>query len=132
IVLVQIIFCLKEKNEKKINTHRWFFGAFSRILLPNVCVLLDIGMRPGPSSIYHLLKGFDINSNVGDACGEIVAFQGKYAQTLLNPLCSLFLSRRSFLFKLFFFPCTSGCVYKMSHILDKPSCVDGNPIIAIV
>ncbi|KAH9031118.1 chitin synthase [Lactarius pseudohatsudake] len=27
-VLVQIIFCLKEKNEKKINSHRWLFNAF--------------------------------------------------------------------------------------------------------
>ncbi|KAH9073618.1 chitin synthase-domain-containing protein [Lactarius deliciosus] len=46
IVFVQVIFCLKEKNEM-INSHRWFFNAFGRILQPNVCVLLDIGMtRP--------------------------------------------------------------------------------------
>jgi chitin synthase len=83
---VQIIFCLKEKNQKKINSHRWFFNAFGPILQPNVCVLLDVGTRPGPSSIYHLWKAFDINSNVGGACGEIVAFKGKYGETLLNPL----------------------------------------------
>ncbi|KAH9160206.1 chitin synthase-domain-containing protein [Lactarius sanguifluus] len=64
IVFVQVIFCLKEKNEM-INSHRWFFNAFGRILQPN---------------------GFDRNSNVGDTCGEIVAFKGKYGQTLLNPL----------------------------------------------
>jgi chitin synthase len=86
IVPVQIIFCLKEKNQKKINSHRWFFNAFGPILQPNVCVLLDVGTRPGPSSIYHLWKAFDINSNVGGACGEIVAFKGKYGETLLNPL----------------------------------------------
>jgi chitin synthase len=49
-------------------------------------VLLDVGTRPGPSSIYHLWKAFDINSNVGGACGEIVAFKGKYGETLFNPL----------------------------------------------
>ncbi|KAF8259401.1 chitin synthase-domain-containing protein [Lactarius quietus] len=86
IVPVQIIFCLKEKNQKKINSHRWFFNAFGPILQPNVCVLLDVGTRPGPSSIYHLWKAFDINSNVGGACGEIVAFKGKYGETLFNPL----------------------------------------------
>jgi len=41
---------------------------------------------PGPTSIYHLWKAFDINSNVGGACGEIVALKGKYGQNLLNPL----------------------------------------------
>lgn len=89
IVPVQIIFCLKEKNQKKINSHRWFFNAFGPILQPNVCVLLDVGTMPGPTSIYHLWKAFDINSNVGGACGEIVALKGKYGQHLLNPLGKL-------------------------------------------
>ncbi len=83
---VQIIFCLKEKNQKKINSHRWFFNAFGPILQPNVCVLLDVGTMPGPTSIYHLWKAFDLNSSVGGACGEIVALKGKFGQNLLNPL----------------------------------------------
>ena len=86
IVPVQLIFCLKEKNQKKINSHRWFFNAFGPILQPNVCVLLDVGTQPGPTSIYHLWKAFDINSNVGGACGEIVALKGKYLRNLINPL----------------------------------------------
>lgn len=32
VVPTQIIFCLKEKNAKKINSHRWFFNAFGRLL----------------------------------------------------------------------------------------------------
>ncbi|KAF4842907.1 Chitin synthase 1 [Colletotrichum siamense] len=31
---VQFIFCLKQKNTKKINSHRWLFNAFGRILNP--------------------------------------------------------------------------------------------------
>ncbi|KAG6329461.1 hypothetical protein ID866_9628 [Astraeus odoratus] len=103
VVPVQVIFCLKEKNQKKINSHRWFFNAFGPILQPNVCVLLDVGTMPGPTSIYHLWKAFDINSNVGGACGEIVALKGKYGQYLINPLVA-----------------AQNFEYKMSNILDKP------------
>ena len=32
---VQIIFCLKEQNKKKLNSHRWFFNAFGPLIQPN-------------------------------------------------------------------------------------------------
>ncbi|KAG6902764.1 hypothetical protein C0995_011912 [Termitomyces sp. Mi166 len=86
IMPTQIIFCMKEKNQKKINSHRWFFNAFAPMLQPNVCVLLDVGTRPGNNSIYRLWKAFDVNSNVGGACGEISTFKGKNWTLLLNPL----------------------------------------------
>lgn len=86
-VPVQLLFCLKERNQKKLNSHRWFFNAFGQILVPNVCVLIDVGTQPGPHSIYHLWKSFDLNSEVGGACGEIVALKGRYWSTLAkNPL----------------------------------------------
>jgi len=85
-VPVQVLFCLKEKNAKKLNSHRWFFNAFSPLLNPNVCVLLDVGTRPGGKSIYHLWKAFDHNSSVGGACGEIKAMKGRAWRALLNPL----------------------------------------------
>lgn len=86
IVPTQIIFCLKERNQKKINSHRWMFNAFCPLLQPNVCVLLDVGTKPGPRSLYHLWKCMDLNSNVGGACGEICAMKGKGWLGLLNPL----------------------------------------------
>ena len=86
IVPTQIIFCLKEKNAKKINSHRWFFNGMCPVLQPNICVLLDVGTRPHPKSIYHLWKAFDKNSNVGGACGEIRADTGKHGSALINPI----------------------------------------------
>ncbi|RPD57628.1 glycosyltransferase family 2 protein [Lentinus tigrinus ALCF2SS1-7] len=104
IVPTQIIFCMKEKNQKKINSHRWFFNAFGRMLQPNVCVLLDVGTRPGNKSIYHLWKAFDVNSNVAGACGEIAAYKGKHWLGLFNPLVA-----------------AQNFEYKITNILDKPT-----------
>ncbi|KAH9030229.1 chitin synthase-domain-containing protein, partial [Lactarius deliciosus] len=79
IVPAQIIFCMEEKNQ---NSHRWFFDALGPLLQPNICVLLDVGTRPGHTSIYYLWKTFDLNSNVGGACGEIAAYKAKKPRTV--------------------------------------------------
>ncbi|KAI2473120.1 glycosyltransferase family 2 protein [Annulohypoxylon bovei var. microspora] len=100
---VQMLFCLKEKNQKKINSHRWFFQAFGRVLDPNICVLIDAGTKPGGNSIYHLWKAFDLEPMCAGACGEIKAMLGRGGKELLNPLVA-----------------TQNFEYKMSNILDKP------------
>ncbi|KAG5460109.1 MAG: chitin synthase-domain-containing protein, partial [Olpidium bornovanus] len=85
-VPVQVVFCLKEQNKKKLNSHRWFFNAFGPVVNPNVCVLLDVGTRPTGTSIYHLWKAFDRDPLIAGACGEIAADLGRGWSNLLNPL----------------------------------------------
>ncbi|PSR97018.1 chitin synthase 3 [Coniella lustricola] len=100
---VQLLFCLKETNQKKINSHRWFFSAFGRVLDPNICVLIDAGTKPGGNSIYHLWKAFDLEPMCAGACGEIKAMLGTGGKNLINPLVA-----------------AQNFEYKMSNILDKP------------
>jgi chitin synthase len=71
VVPIQVIFCLKEKNAKKINSHRWFFNAFCHQLSPFVCILIDVGTKPTDQSLYHLWKEFYDDPQVGGACGEV-------------------------------------------------------------
>ena len=100
---VQMLFCLKQKNNKKINSHRWLFNAFGRILNPEICILLDAGTKPGPKSLLYLWEGFYNDKDLGGACGEIHAMLGKGGRKLLNPLIA-----------------AQNFEYKISNILDKP------------
>ncbi|KAL7664756.1 Chitin synthase [[Candida] zeylanoides] len=100
---VQVLFCLKERNQKKINSHRWLFNAFCPVLDPNVVVLLDVGTKPDARAVYNLWKAFDRDSNVAGAAGEIKAIKGRGWRNLLNPLVA-----------------SQNFEYKMSNILDKP------------
>ncbi|KAF9055112.1 putative chitin synthase [Hymenopellis radicata] len=102
LVPVQIIFVLKAKNQKKINSHRWLFNAIGKMLNPESCVLIDAGTKPGHKSIYYLWEAFYNDPNLGGCCGEIHAMI-KGGKKLLNPLIA-----------------AQNFEYKMSNILGPP------------
>ncbi|EGW33813.1 uncharacterized protein SPAPADRAFT_59174 [Spathaspora passalidarum NRRL Y-27907] len=103
IVPVQMLFCLKETNAKKINSHRWCFQAIGQVLDPKIVVLLDCGTQPSGKSLYKLWKEFDRDHRVAGACGEITASLKK-RQMITNPIVY-----------------GQNFEYKISNILDKPT-----------
>ncbi|KAJ3550612.1 hypothetical protein NM688_g5031 [Phlebia brevispora] len=119
---VQIIFCLKEQNKKKLNSHRWFFNAFGPLIKPNgmynsyvpcsssltilqsVFYSMLVRSQLGHRSMSYGNASFDKHSGVGGACGEICVDTGKACSLLLtSPLAA-----------------SQNFEYKMSNILDKP------------
>ncbi|KAG9102269.1 Chitin synthase, class 2 [Ceratobasidium sp. UAMH 11750] len=104
---VQILFCLKEQNQKKLNSHCWLFNAFGLLIKLN-------GTKPTGTSIYDLWKCFDKHSYVSAACSEICVDTGRSCSLL--PTSSLAASQ--------------NFEYKMSDIVDKPleSALLGKPL----
>lgn len=87
---VQLMMLLKTHNSRKINSHRWAYTGFGRILNPEVVITLDVGTKPGPKSLLAMWESFYNDRDLGGACGEVHCMLGKglkdRLRNLLNPL----------------------------------------------
>jgi chitin synthase len=95
--------CLKQRNSKKINSHRWLFSAFGRILNPEICISIDAGTKLMPKAILNLWTSFYQDRDLAGACGEIHPMLGPGWKYIFQPLMA-----------------AQNFEYKISCILDKP------------
>lgn len=53
---INFIFGIKQRNDGKINSHKWFFQSICKYLKPEYCLLLDIGTRPDAYAVQKLVN----------------------------------------------------------------------------
>ncbi|KAF5010162.1 hypothetical protein FDECE_3655 [Fusarium decemcellulare] len=83
---VQLMLLLKASNSGKLNSYRWMYNAFAKVLDPNVTVHVDVGTKLGQQALYKLWKEFDLDPMLGAACGEITCSTNGNWLNLLNPI----------------------------------------------
>lgn len=77
---------IKAQNLGKINSYRWMYHAFARVLNPEVVVNIDVGTRVKPRSQLTFWEAFYNGKDIGAVCGEIYcSFRGRWTD-YLNPL----------------------------------------------
>ncbi|EQC40891.1 hypothetical protein SDRG_01956 [Saprolegnia diclina VS20] len=95
---LQVIYALKENNGGKLNSHLWFFNAFSEQLNPKYTVLVDVGTIPAETSVFRLIRSMERNAQIGGVAGEIAV----EAPNFFNPVIA-----------------AQHFEYKISNIMDK-------------
>jgi len=68
---INFIFAIKQRNDGKINSHKWFFQGICKYLKPDYCALFDIGTRADHYAIQKLYNHMEAKSDCGGCAGEI-------------------------------------------------------------
>lgn len=83
---IQLMLLLKSSNLGKLNSYRWLYNGFAKVLDPTVVVHIDVGTKIGKQALHMLWKTFDIDPQIAAACGELTCSLSGNWLNLLNPI----------------------------------------------
>lgn len=95
---LNIIFCVKQYNKRKLNSHLWLFGGFCEVINPEFVMLLDVGTKPMNDSLFYLYDALTRYPNIAGCCGEIRPMAPSFWNLVVQ---------------------AQVIEYKFSHMLDK-------------
>lgn len=58
---LNLFYCVKFQNRKKINSHLWFLNGFCQEFNPDYCIFMDCGVKPEPDAIFKFFNAFEID-----------------------------------------------------------------------
>ena len=67
-----VLFCLKEENAGKLDTHWWFFNHLCPAYTPKYCLQIDVGTVPKSDAIGHLWSTLEEDSQCAAAASSIL------------------------------------------------------------
>jgi chitin synthase len=74
-VFLNLIFCVKQKNKRKLNSHLWFFGGFCPHFHPTYVMLIDVGTVPNYESLFLLYEAMATDPRIAGCTGELRPLQ---------------------------------------------------------
>ena len=95
---LNLYWCVKQENKRKLNSHLWFFGGFCEELQPEYCIILDVGTKPQEKALFYLFEAMETDPQVAGCCGEIVPTKQKFFNFVVS---------------------AQVVEYKFAHIFDK-------------
>ena len=70
-IALNLVWCVKQTSKGKLNTHMWVFEGFCKLVQPDYCLLMDMGVKPHPKALLKLYTALECDSDLGGCCGEI-------------------------------------------------------------
>lgn len=69
---LNLIFCIKHASKRKLNTHRWFFKGFCKLINPKFTMMIDVGTVLENKGMFSLYEAMKKDDRLAGCCGEIV------------------------------------------------------------
>ncbi|CAG9335226.1 unnamed protein product [Blepharisma stoltei] len=81
---LQLIFCIKQENRRKLNSHFWFLHGFCKMIDPKFVQFLDVGTIPNENALVYLYQALLNDERIAGCCGEIVPIYTGWKNLVVN------------------------------------------------